>query len=612
MADARSGVHRLTGPVPVGFGAAMRGLGLLVILLVGAFAARADTHGIAMHGEPKYPPGFAHFDYVNPDAPKGGRLRLAAIGGFDSLNPFIIKGEAAKSLGLTFESLMARSQDEPFSLYGLLAGSVDVAPDRSWITFTLRPEARFSDGKPVTVDDVVFTYETLRSKGRPNHRLFYRQVASVTRPGPNKVKFDFGSGENRELALILGLMPILPKHFFAGRDFERTGLDAIPGSGPYEVVELEPGRLISYRRRSDYWGLSLAPNRGRYNFDRIDYTYYRDAGVALMAFKSGDYDLRFEHDPARWATLYDFPAVAAGDVVKEEVIHGLTQGMRGFAFNTRRPMFADPRVRAALAYAFDFDWANRSLFHGAYRQSASYFSNSDLAAVGPPSAGELALLEPWRGRVPDEVFGPAYAPPFADGPAGLRRNLKQAFKLLTEAGWLVRDGRLVGAKSGRPMTFEILLADPRDERIALAFAQNLERLGITARIRTADAAQYERRRRAFDFDIILTDWYQSLSPGSEQLYYWGSVEADIEGSRNYVGVRDPAVDAMVGHLTAARTRPELIAATRALDRILLWSHYVVPLYHDTVERVAYWHGVAHPAVVPLYGHQLTTWWSIAP
>ncbi len=585
-------------------------LSALGLLLSVATEAHADSHGIAMHGAPKYPAGFAHYDYVYSEAPKGGRLRLAQLGGFDTLNPFVIRGKPAAGLHLTFESLMARAEDEPFTLYGLLAETVEVAPDRRWIGFTLRPEARFADGRPVTVDDVIFSYRALRDKGRPNHRLYYREVARVERIGPRGVRFVFASAENRELALIMGLMPVLPKHFFQDRDFETADMQPIPGSGPYKVAAVDPGRAVSYRRRSGYWGRGLAVNRGRHNFDRIDYGYYRDAGVAMQAFKAGDYDLRFELDPALWATAYDFPAAADGRVRLEAAAHGRSAGMRGFAFNTRRPPFHDPRVRAALAYAFDFEWANRNLFHGAYRRTASYFANSDLAAQGLPGSAELRLLAPWRGRVPEQVFGPAYRPPAAGGPAALRRNLKAAFRLLLAAGWVVRDGRLTEAAGGRAMGFEILLAHPREERVALAFARNLKRLGIAARVRTVDAAQYQRRRQSFDFDVTLTDWYQSLSPGSEQVYYWGSAEADIEGSRNYAGVRDPAVDALLGHLTAARSRAELTAATRALDRVLTWSHYVVPLYHDTLERVAYWQGLGHPATVPVYGHQLSAWWRL--
>lgn len=585
--------------------------GILILSLVGAMFWRAgpvgaDGHAIAMHDRPKYPPGFAHFDYVEPAAPKGGRLRLAAIGGFDSLNPFIIKGTPAAGLHLSFEALLTRAQDEPFSLYGLLARQVVVAPDRSWIEFRLHPAARFADGRPVTVDDVIFSYRTLREEGRPNLRLYYREVARVERIGLDGVRFVFAAAGNRELALIMGLMPVLPSHAFRDRPFARTTLRPIPGSGPYAIAAVDPGRSIRYRRRPDYWGRDLPVNLGRYNFDTVEYTYFRDSGVALEAFKADAYDLRRETDPARWATGYALPAARGRRMRRESVANGRPAGMRGFVFNSRRRTFADPRVRSALAHAFDFAWVNRVLFHGAYRRTESYFANSDLAARGPPGPAELALLAPWRDRLPAAVFERAYAAP--SGP--LRANLAAAFRLLGEAGWTVRDGVLIELASGRPMAFEILLHDPRAERVALAFARNLKRLGVAARVRTVDAAEYEARRRSFDFDVILNHWYQSLSPGVEQRYYWGADQADVAGTRNYAGVRDPVIDALLDPLTAARSRADLRAATRALDRVLLWSHYVVPLYHARHDRIAYWDRLAHPAVVPIYGHQLTTWWSV--
>ncbi len=583
---------------------------ILIFALTGAvlwpvLPAGADGHGIAMHDAPKYPAGFAHFDYVEPTAPKGGRLRLAAIGGFDSLNPFIIKGAPAAGLHLSFESLMTRAQDEPFSLYGLLARRVETAPDRSWVEFRLRAEARFADGRPVTVDDVIFSYATLKAEGRPNLRLYYREVARVERVGPDGVRFVFRQSGNRELALIMGLMPVLPSHVFQDRRFAATTLQPIPGSGPYAIAAVDPGRSIRYRRRPDYWGRRLAVNVGRYNFDTVEYTYYRDSGIALEAFKADAYDLRFETDPARWATGYELPAASAGRMRRESVANGRPAGMRGFVFNTRRRVFADRRVRSALAHAFDFAWVNRVLFHGAYRRSESYFANSDLAALGRPDRAEIALLAPWRDRLPTALFERAYTAPA--GP--LRADLAAAFRLLEAAGWAVRDGRLIERATGRPMAFEILLHDPRDERVALAFARNLKRLGVAARVRTVDAAEYIARRRTFDFDVILNHWYQSLSPGVEQRYYWGSAEADVPGTRNYAGVRDPVVDALLDPLTAAQSRADLRAATRALDRVLLWSHYVVPLYHARADWIAYWDRLAHPKVVPIYGHQLTTWWS---
>ena len=578
---------------------------LLGVGMAAAAPALAADHGIAMHGQPKYGSDFSHFDYVEPAAPKGGRLRLAKLGSFDSLNPFIPKGVAPAGIRLTFESLLKRSDDEPFSLYGLIAERVEMAADRSWIAFTLNPAARFADGTPVTVEDVIFSWRTLKDKGRPNHRLYYREVDQVEVPAPGTVRFHFRPGGNRELPLLMALMTVLPRHWFESHDFQRASLMPIPGSGPYGVETVDPGRAITYRRRADYWGRDLAVNRGFYNFDRIEIDFYRDKTAAFEAFKAGAYDLRFELDPARWNTAYGF-ADGQPDLVRLETRHGRPVGMRAFAFNTRLARFADPKVRRALGRAFDFAWTNRVLFHGAYKRTRSYFENSPLAARGAPDAAERALLEPWRAKLPPEVFQALPKPE----PGPIRAALRRAAADLKQAGWVVRDGRLVNAATGAAMAFEILLADPAEEKVALGWARNLARLGVRARVRTADAAQYELRRRSFDFEVILTHWSQSLSPGSEQWYYWGSAQADQAVSRNYPGIREPAVDAMIGHLTGARTRPALWTAARALDRILRAGHYVVPLYYSDSDRLAYWRGLGRPATAPLYGYEPTqTWWS---
>ncbi len=581
---------------------------LVVSAVIGAAPGRAEpTHAIAMHGEPKHGPGFAHFDYTEPEAPKGGRLVLGVVGSFDSLNPFVIKGVPAKGLNLVFERLLKRGRDEPFTLYGLIAESVEVPPDRSWVVFKLRPEARFHDGTPITADDIIFSWRTLARQGRPNHRLFYRMVERAEKMGPRAVKFVFKPGDNWELPLIIGLMPVLSEAHFQAVAFERATLDPIMGSGPYRFEAVDQGRAIIYRRDAAYWGRHLAVNRGQYNFDVVRYDYYRDSAVAMEAFKAGLVDMRPESDPGRWATGYASPALDAGAMVLEEIPHGRPAGMYGFAFNTRRPLFRNRRVRAALAHAFDFEWVNRTLFHGAYRRTASYFENSELAAASPPGTAERALLEPFRERLPPAVFTRVYRPPTNTGDGDNRKGLRTALGLLRDAGWVHRGGRMFDP-AGAPARFEILLIRPRNERLALVLARKLGRLGIEVGVRTVDSAQYQNRLNSYDFDMILYLWDESLSPGNEQAFYWGSRAADEEGTRNYPGIKDAAVDAMIGRIVAARDRRTLIDATRALDRILQWGHYVLPLYHLPADRLAYWNKFGRPSASPGSGYRLDTWW----
>jgi microcin C transport system substrate-binding protein len=565
------------------------------------------AHGLSIHGDLKYGPGFTHFEYVNPRAPKGGNVTLSAIGTFDNLNPFILKGVPAAGIGNTFDTLTVASTDEPASEYGLVAETIETPPDRSWVAFTLRAAARFHDGSPMTVDDVIWTFETLRTKGHPLYRSYYAQVASVEKTGPRTVKFTFKGNENRELPVILGQLPVLSRASWSGRDFAKTTLDAPLGSGPYQVESLEPGRSITYRRVKDYWAAALPVNVGRNNFDTIRYDYYRDDTVALEAFKAGTYDFRSEASAKNWATAYDVPAVRDGRIRKEQIPNEVPTGMQGWVYNTRRPIFSDPRVREALAAAFDFEWSNAHLFYGAYTRTRSYFSNSELASRGLPSEAELQVLAPFRGRVPNEVFTREYRPPSTE-PGGLRPNLVRALELLKQAGWVVRDMRLVNAETGQPMAFEILIDDPNWERIALPFAKNLERLGVAARVRTVDAAQYEYRLKHFDFDMTVALFAQSLSPGNEQVDFFASASASTPGSRNLAGVRDPAVDRLIELIIAAPDRPALIARTRALDRVLLWGHYVIPQFHVTAFRVAYWNRFGRPAVSPKYDLGFDTWW----
>ncbi len=599
-------------PFPPGFSAPfgamkmIRVLSLAGLVLFMAFPAQAGSHAIAMHGNPKQGPGFTQFDYVNPGAPKGGALVLSRTGSFDSLNPFIIKGVPAAGLDLVFERLLKRGRDEPFTLYGRVAKSVTVPEDRSWVVFTLREQARFQDGTPITADDIIFSVNTLRAKGRPNHRLYYKQVVRTEKLGPRQVKLVFKDASNRELPMIMGLMPILSKAYYGKVDFEKSSLLRPLGSGPYKIDKVDPGRSITYRRDPDYWGRDLPVNKGQYNFDTISFEYYRDGVVALEAFKAGLVDMRRETDPGRWATGYGSPALKAGRIVLDEIANGRPAGMYGLVFNTRRAIFSDRRVRAALAAALDFDWMNRTLYRGAYARTSSYFEGSELAADAPPTAAETALLEPFRAALPPEVFTKAYVAPGAKG----RQGLRDALNGLKAAGWRF-DGKTMVTGDARPVAFEILLVNPRDERLALEYRRRLGRLGISVSVRTVDTAQYQSRLNTYDFDMIVYLWDPSLSPGNEQAFYWGSKAALEEGTRNYPGIQDPAIDAMIKRLVDARERQDLVDATRALDRVLLWGHYVVPLFHLEKDRLAYWDRFGKPKTVPLYGYQLDAWWEDA-
>jgi microcin C transport system substrate-binding protein len=569
----------------------MKGSAVLVVLLL-LFAAPVapavggppapSAHGLSMYGELKYGPGFAHFEYVDPRAPKGGAVKLSALGTFDSLNPFILKGVPAAGLGQVFDTLMVPSADEAFAQYGLLAETVETPADRSWVAFTLRRQARFHDGTPITVEDVIWTFETLKAKGHPVYRSYYAQVAKAEPAGPRRVRFSFKGGMNRELPLIVGQLPVLPKAWWSQRAFGPTTLEPPLGSGPYRVESVDPGRSITYRRVKEYWAAELPVNVGRFNVDTIRYDYYRDATVAIEAFKAGAYDFRRENVAKSWATNYDIPAVRDGRIKKQEIPHKIPTGMQGFVYNTRRAVFHDRRVREALAHAFDFEWTNTHLFYGAYKRTSSYFSNSELAFDG-------------------------YRPP-STAPGGIRPNLIKALRLLEEAGWVVRDMRLVNAASGERMMFEILIDDTTWERITLAFVENLKRLGVSARVRTVDSAQYEYRLKHFDFDMTVAVFAQSLSPGNEQADFWGSEAARTPGSRNLAGISDPVVDRLIDEIVAAPDRATLIARTQALDRTLLAGHYVIPHWHLPAFRVVSWDRFGRPAVAPKYELGFDTWW----
>ncbi len=585
---------------------------LLILLTLSPLPALAAevlrAHAISMFDSetPRYPAGFRHFDYVNPDAPKGGSLRLASQGSFDSFHPFIPKGNAVSTGAV--ETLLVTSADEPFTGYGLIAESIEWPRDRSWVIFHLRPQARWHDGTPITAEDVAWSFETLVSQGNPQYRFYYSAVASAEALDAARVRFTFSESNNRELPLIVGQLPILPKHYWATRDFGATTLEPPLGSGPYQIREFEAGRFTIRERVEDYWGRDLAVRRGMQNFQTIRTDFFRDATPIRLALKAGDIDYRLENQAKAWAEDYNVSVVEKGWLKKELVANRRPTGMQAFVMNTRREQFSDPRVREALALAFDFEWTNRNLFNGQYTRTRSYFSNSDLAARGKPEGEELAVLEPFRGKVPEAVFGEAYAPPVTDGSGWLRDNLRRANVLLRDAGWAVQDLQLVNAKTGAPFRFEILLVSPAFERIVLPYVRNLKRLGIEAKVRLVDENQYINRFRQFDFDMMVWVWGQSETPGNEQYEYWSQAAADSAGSRNLAGVRDPVVDELIGLMLRSDSREQLNQRTRALDRVLSWGHYVVPHWHIRADRILYWDKFGRPETPVRTGVMTDRWW----
>tara|TARA_Y100000782_G_scaffold73466_1_gene79339 strand:- start:7027 stop:8862 length:1836 start_codon:yes stop_codon:yes gene_type:complete len=567
------------------------------------------SHGIAMHGDLKYPPQFPHFEYVNPNAPKGGKAIQSAIGTFDSFNQFIVKGNSADGLGLLYDSLLARANDEPFSLYGLVAESVEVPSDRSWIIFNLRSTAQFSDGTPLTADDVQFSFNILREKGKPFFKAYYADIEKIEAINPQRVKFTFKNALNRELALIVGEVPILPKHYWEKRDFQKPSLDIPIGSGPYQIESFDPGRSITYSRNEDYWAASLPVKVGYDNFQYRTFDYYRDGTVALEAFKAGEYDFREENSSKRWATSYTGSAFEDGRIKVAELEHQNPTGMQAFVINNRREQFTDPRVRQALALAFDFEWTNKNIFYNAYTRTHSFFSNSEMAATSLPSEEELKIFEPIKDQVPPEVFTQVYRAPKTDGNGRIYSELRQAKRLLQKAGWVFKSGKLINEETGKQLTIEMLLYSPAFERVVSPFIRNLERLGIKANIRLIDVSQYIGRLRTYDFDIIVSGFGQSSSPGNEQRDYWHSSSANIEGSRNLIGISDPAIDHLVEQLIQSQDRKQLVLRTRALDRVLQWNHFVIPQYHINKYRVAYWNKFEMPKIRPKYNLGFETWWS---
>lgn len=586
----------------------------LGLVLLAPPALAESRHGIAMYGEPALPPDFVSLPYANPDAPKGGRIVFGENGSFDSMNPFIVKGNAPTGISLlTTETLMGRSYDEPFSLYGVLAESIDTDEARTYVEFTLREAARFSDGAPVTVDDVLWSFETLGTEGSPRYAAAYKKVSKAEQTGPRSVRFTFNVAD-RELPLILGLRPILEKAQWQGKDFTATTLEPPIGSGPYLVDKFELGKFITFKKNPDWWAKDLPFYRGQHNFDEVRYDYFGDGGVMFEAFKAGEIGSYRETNPAKWATNYDFPAVQSGDVVKSEIPHGRPSGIEGLVFNTRRPIFADWRVREALIDAFNFELVNQTLNGGANPRIDSYFSNSELGApAGTPATGRVAeLLAPFKDQLlPGAMEG--YSLPVSDGSESNRANLRKATKLLEDAGCSVENG-VLKTPTGEPFVFEILLVNGEEDTIAYSsiYVEALKRLGIAAKITTVDSAQYKERTTNYDFDMTHFIRSLSLSPGNEQTLYWGSAGVNEPGMRNWMGMNSPAAEAMIADMLSAKDHAEFVAATQALDRILISGRYVVPIWYSKVSHIAHSKHLKFPTKLPIYGDWLgfqpEVWW----
>lgn len=596
--------------MPVAMKRLILSLAASAVLATAAFAQDASPrHGLSVFGDLKYAAGFAHFDYVNPDAPKGGGIKIPGLDTFETVHPFILKGrKEILAEALLFDTLMARSFDEPDSYYGLVAKTVEQPADKTWVAFNIDPRAKFHDGSAISADDIVFTFNALKNDGHPRYRINFRDVDRAEATSPSRVKFTFKPGTHRDLPTRLASLPVLSKAYYAKTDFKKTSFDAALASGPYKVGEYEPGRSITYSRVENYWAKDLPVVRGRYNFDEITVEYYRDREIAFQAFFSNQYDYREEFTSRQWAIQYDEPPVNEGLIVRETLPDETPSGVQAFILNLRRKKFQDIRVRAAMDLAFDFEWTNRTLFYGLYERTNSMFENSALAAHQPPSPAELALLEPFRGQVPDEVFTTPFRAPRNDGTGRVRGSLRKANRLLKQAGYRIRDGILVN-KAGRPLTVEFLLFESSFKRIINPMIRNLRRLGIKARIRIVDVSNFKRRQDSFDFDVVVRRISQPLTPGLEQRNFFGSEFANVPGSFNIGGVSDPVVDALIEKVITAQSRDALTTAVRALDRVLMWNRYVVTQWYKGVHNVAYWNKFGRPATPPKFDTGvLDTWW----
>ena len=568
-------------------------------------------HGIAMHGDLKYPKNFKNFEYANPNAPKEGKIKLASIGTFDNLNPYILKGVAAWQMSYLFETLMKSSSDEAFSQYGLLAESIKVPKDRSWVSFKIRKEARFSNLTPVTSDDVIFSFKIITTKGHPFWKNYYSQVDKVIKINEKEVKFLFKGERNRELPLIIGYqLPIFSKKYWENREFEKTTMVPPLGSGPYLVSEVVPGRSITLTKNKDYWGKNINVNIGRYNISEIHTDFYRDETVAMEAFKSGAFDFKLENSSKNWATAYNFKGVKNSQVIVEEIPYERPSGMQGFAFNLRKPIFKNRNVRKALSYAFDFEWSNKNLFYGAYKRTKSFFDNSELSSQSLPDKKELEILKNYKGKIPEEIFNEIYSPPTTLGNQNtLRGNLRIARRILKKEGWIIKNDILVNKETMEPLKFEILLRSPLFERIVLPLKRNYKKLGIDVSIRTVqDDSQYQKRLEEFDFDMVVSNFGSIISPGNEQKNWWGSKAADQKGSMNISGVKNPVLDEIINKLIESENREDLIIYSRILDRILLFNYYIIPQFHIDHYRVAYWNKFSRPLVSPKYDLGFDFWW----
>ncbi len=582
-----------------------------IFIMATSTSFAGSEHGIAMHGNLKYKANFQHFDYVKADAPKGGKITLSYMRTFDSLNPLIVKGNPAPGLRTNvYESLMARSYDEAFSLYGLIAESVETPEDRSWVSFTIRKEAKFSDGHPLTVEDVIFSQKLLKEKGRPNHRHYYGKVTKIERIGARTVKFTFDKGD-REMPLIMGLMPVLPKHYYEKVDFEKTSLVPPVGSGPYIITQVKGGKSLVLQKNKDYWGKNLAVNVGRFNFDVVRYEIFRDINNEFLAFKKGIIDFRYESDPGRWAREYGFSAAKKGDVATETVAMKIPSGMKGLVFNSRKAQFKDIRVRQALSMMFDFNWLNKALYHNLYSRTVSYFDRSELSSYGKPAnAYEKAFLKKFPKSLPVDIMNGSFKFHQTNGSGRDRAGRVKALRLLKKAGYQLKSGRLLHKGTGQALTLEMLAANKDQVKLFQSYARSLKRIGVMASVRMVDSAQYQQRKKGYDFDMLQMIWYASLSPGNEQSFRWGSKVAHQPGSYNFAGVESKAIDAAIDSLVSETSRENFVSAVHMLDRLLISGHYVVPLFHEKGQWIAYWKKIAHPKKHSFWGVQIDSWWAV--